>query len=156
VEKCNRFTDHSFKKRKTLLGLAKGGFMDGFLTPVGGKVDKRDKTIEAGARRELWEETGVKARKLYKVGTILVKIVGPKWKVRIHVFKCSWSGRISNRSGEFTSLRFYPTNKIPWDKFIPGDRDWLEKTLKGQRIKVRIICGENRADLQEICVTILP
>jgi 8-oxo-dGTP pyrophosphatase MutT (NUDIX family) len=144
------------KGDRILLGKKNDGFMKGFVTPIGGKVDRRDKAIKQGATREIREETSLDARNLYEVGTISVKIVELKWKIRIHVFKCTWSGHIRNKSGEFQFLRFFKINEIPWDKFIPGDRDWLEKVLQGHRVQVRIICGKNRADLLEIVTRILP
>lgn len=139
-----------------LLGQKKYGFMKGFVTPIGGKVDKSDKTIKDGAKRELFEETNLEALELYEVGTISIRIAGLKLILYLHVFKCKGRGRVKNSSREFTYLKYFPINKITWDNLIPGDRDWLEKILHGNRIKARIMCGDSRADLREIRIWILP
>jgi 8-oxo-dGTP pyrophosphatase MutT (NUDIX family) len=135
------------KGKRILLGQAHKGDIAGFLTPPGGKVEKSDKNIKEAAIRELREETGYQAREIYKVATVRIQIRKKRKTIRLHVYKCkSWTGNLKLEAREFSYLKFIPISKIPWEKTVPGDKDWMVPVLEGQRLSVTMICNKNRMD----------
>lgn len=145
------------KGNKVLLGQILGGTIAGFLTPPGGKVDKSDKNIKAAAIRELHEETHFRAKEMHEVATVKIKITGKRRTLVVHLFKCkSWTGRLRREKREFSYLKFFTISKIPWEKMAPGDEEWMKRLLKGEHLRVDVLCGEKRTDLREIKITILP
>ncbi|XP_069920383.1 oxidized purine nucleoside triphosphate hydrolase isoform X1 [Oryctolagus cuniculus] len=71
---------------RLLLGMKKRGFGAGRWNGFGGKVQAGE-TIEAGARRELQEESGLTVDTLHKVGHIVFEFVGNPERMDVHIFR---------------------------------------------------------------------
>lgn len=147
------------KEGKLLLGKIEGGTIAGFVTPPGGKFERcKDASIEESARRELKEETGLHAEKMIRIGQVAIKIIKKRKILYLNVFKCkSYTGRLKICKREFSWMKFYPIGRVPWDKFAPGDRSWMEEIIANcRKIKASIVCDKNRKDLKEIHIRIIP
>ena len=133
------------------MGEILGGTIKGFLTPPGGKREQIDKSFYETAHRELFEETGLIGVDERKVATVTINIKGTQRTLRIHVFKCTnWTGRLKVEEREFSYLRFFPFDEIPWDKLAPGDQLWLEPVLKGRTLGATITCGSSRTHVESV------
>ncbi len=144
-------------EHKVLLGQIRNGSITGFLTPPGGKVEKSDKNIRSSAIRELYEETRLKAREIHEVAKVEIKILGKQRTVILHVFVCkSFTGVLRRLEQEFTYLKWFPVNRVPYDLMAPGDEEWVKRVLRGERLSVNLLCGRDRLDLCEIRIGILP
>ncbi len=142
---------------KVLLGQIRSGLIMGFLTPPGGKVEKSDRNIKEAAKRELLEETRLKAREMHEVAKVKIKILSERRTVILHVFVCkSFSGVLRRLEREFTYLKWFPVNRVPYDIMASGDEDWVKRVLRGERLSVNLLCGRDRLDLMEIHIEILP
>ncbi len=145
------------RSREVLLGQILGGTIAGFVTPPGGKVEKSDKNIKDAAARELAEETNLKARQIHQVAEVRIRISGKRKTVILNVFVCkSWSGRLRRESREFSYLKWFNISRIPYHKMAPGDEEWVRRILRGERLDVDVICHNDRCDLREIKIKILP
>ena len=150
IRSCN-------SEHKVLLGQIRNGSITGFLTPPGGKVEKSDKNIRSSAIRELYEETRLKARQINEFAQVKITILGQSKTLYLHVFVCkSFSGVLRRLEREFTYLKWFPINKVPYEKMAPGDEEWVKRVLRGERLSVDLLCGRDRRDLSEIRIGILP
>lgn len=141
---------------RVLVGQKQRGILTGYLTPPGGGFELYDKNLLATAHRELLEETGLCGFGERGVAKLNIRIKGSRRQIFIHVFKCTkWTGCLK-MCDEFKWLKFIPISKIPWDQAVPGDRDWMEKVLAGNRLTADIICGATRHDLEKISIEIQP
>ena len=143
---------------KLLIGKIIGGPIDGFVTAPGGKVERKDKNIHKASDREIREETGLKCNDSHEVAIVTINIPGKRRIIRIHVFKCTkWAGkRLRINRNEFHWLKFLRISESIYSQMPPGDSEWVRRLIKGERLAVNILCGEDRIDLREIHIKVLP
>lgn len=124
------------KKDGVLLAMKKRGFGKGWWNGVGGKVEGEE-TIEQAAKREAFEEIGVKPTVLEKVATInfyfLDESIDKDWNQQMHVFLCDkWAGKPAE--SEEMRPKWHKRNDLPVDKMWAGDRIWMPLILSGENI----------------------
>jgi 8-oxo-dGTP pyrophosphatase MutT (NUDIX family) len=130
--------------RKLLLKKATRGISVGKWNGPGGKVE-RGETPEAGAAREVFEETGLRVSNLFHHGTILFCMDGGRsLGIRVHLFSTShFAGRV--RSTEEGMVRWFPVDGLPWGEMWDDDRYWFPVMLSRGTFDARFYYdGENR------------
>ena len=118
-----------------LLGMKKRGFGAGRWNGFGGKVNLGE-TIEAAARRELFEECGLQAEVLEKRGVLRFEFAASPETLEVHVFGVVKYGGQPVETEEMRPHWFRLTD-IPFDKMWPDDRHWLPLYLEGKRLDGR-------------------
>lgn len=116
--------------RVLLLLKSKGLFGEGKWNAPGGKL-ARGECPNAGAVREVFEETGLRVRNLRFHG-ILNFHLGRSRKLDQVVFVFSSKEAEGNlRDGVEGQLRWFPEHELPYDQMWDDDRVWLPLLLKG-------------------------
>ncbi len=129
---------HDEKNQKILLGLKKKGFGEGRWNGFGGKVEDGE-TISKSARRELFEEAGILAGELEKVGLINFKFTDEvEETLEVHFF------RVLNFYGtprETDEMRpeWFDVDSIPYGKMWVDDKYWMPLFLDGKKFKGDIL-----------------
>jgi 8-oxo-dGTP diphosphatase len=143
---------------KILLGLKKSGFGAGKITGIGGKVEAGE-TCEAGAARELLEETGVwtPPDQLERVGNLTFLFPAMHtWDGIVHVFLAkSWTGE-PGESSEIAPL-WCSFDQIPYNQMWDDARYWLPLILDGNKIQACFVFNEdnqtvNHFDIKDLIV----
>jgi 8-oxo-dGTP diphosphatase/2-hydroxy-dATP diphosphatase len=129
-----------YQHPRILLGMKKRGFGAGRWNGFGGKVEDGEMTEEA-ARRELFEEAGIEATNLEKIGIIDFEFKGNPEILQVHIF------RSDNFLGEPTESeemkpQWFHIKKIPFEKMWPDDIYWLPLFLEGKKFTGRFFFGE--------------
>lgn len=128
------------KQQKLLLGMKKRGFGEGRWNGFGGKLLDGE-TIEEGAKRELYEEVGIEAIKLNKVGIIDFEFQGNPEILEVHIFKTdSFLGEPTE--SEEMKPKWFDKEKIPFEKMWPDDKYWIPLFLKNKKFKCKFIFGK--------------
>ena len=78
----------------------------------GGKVEPEDETLEESAWRELWEETGLVARTVYRATFDVESPDGSALPVRLHVFTAEGSGRALTGPGPEGELGWFAAEEL--------------------------------------------
>lgn len=124
---CHIITDTKI----LLLKKAAGRFGEGKWNAPGGKL-RDEEDPEAGAIREVYEETGLTVMNL-KVHGVLKFYFGQKHEVdwTVYVFSTNdFSGEI--KSGDEGELKWFDLEKIPYREMWEDDRHWLPLLLNHQ------------------------
>ena len=114
-----------------LLGMKKRGLGEGFWNGFGGKVEEGEK-IEAAARRELLEESGIQSVRLEKRGVNSFEFVGDPTILEVHVFDVQEFEGTPTESEEMKPQWFKKTD-IPYSVMWADDKFWLPHFFAGQR-----------------------
>jgi len=123
---------HILSGNKLLLKRATRGISKGKWNAPGGKIDERE-TPEQNAIREIYEETGLKIKKLFYHGEIKFFLDG-KNDLTIHSFLFSTKAFLGEpRSTEEGEVKWFDTDKIPFEKMWPDDKYWIELMLDGKK-----------------------
>lgn len=108
---------------KLLLQERKGGFTDGYFTPVSGHVDKGEGVIDA-LIRESKEEAGITLKKETLKIKVIAHLLDAPYKgrradiINYFVFTDTYDGVIENKEPDKTkTLAFYDLNALP-DKLM--------------------------------------
>ncbi|KKQ91921.1 MAG: hypothetical protein UU16_C0009G0005 [Candidatus Woesebacteria bacterium GW2011_GWA2_40_7] len=135
-----------------LLAMKKRGFAEGKWNGSGGKPKPEDKTIEATARREMFEETMVSPKKLKRVAVLNFFFLKKQdWNQQVIVFITNeWTG--IPRETEEMSPRWFKINEIPYEEMWEDDALWLPKVLNGKIVEGNFLFDENQK-MQEYEVT---
>ena len=136
--------DHSrillgMKKRGMGAGLSaeKQGFGMGKWNGFGGKVEQGE-TLEEAARREVFEEAGIQAIDLEKMGEIEIEFVNDPQILKVHIFKvASFTGK-PVESDEMKP-QWFNVDEIPFDQMWPDDKYWLPVFLRGKKFKAKFV-----------------
>jgi len=132
---------------KVLLGMKKRGFGAGRWNGFGGKVTSGE-TIEDAAKREMFEEAGIKLKNLNKVGILDFEFKGNPEILQVHIFKSDNFDGIPKESEEMKPQWFY-MDEIPFKEMWPDDIHWIPLFLKGKKFKGKFLFGEADAVLEK-------
>lgn len=133
------------KDDKVLLGMKKRGFGMGKWNGFGGKVDAGE-TIKEAAKRELFEEAGVTADNLEKLGVLdfswasSAKATAGQAReiLEVNIFKATdFSG--DPVEGEEMKPQWFSINEIPFEKMWADDKYWLPLFLENKKFKGKFI-----------------
>lgn len=126
---------------EVLLQYKKRGFGQGKWNGPGGKA-KENETNEQAVKREVEEETGLKAIKVEKRGE-LEFIYGEDEIWHNHIYICrEYEGEIIE--GEEGKLKWHQFDDIPLEEMWEDDRFWLKDLLGGKEIRMRFYFDENK------------
>lgn len=127
-----------------LLAMKKRGFAEGKWNGSGGKQKPEDKSIEATARREMFEETKISPIKLKKVAVLnFFFSEKPDWNQQVTVFITDeWSG-IPTETEEMAP-QWFKIENIPYDEMWEDDALWLPKVLDGKIVEGSFLFDENQ------------
>ncbi len=131
---------------KILLGMKKRGFGVNKWNGFGGKVIEGEE-IESAAIREVFEEIGVKIKKLEKFGEIEFYFPHKsEWNQVVHVFLArDWEGEI--KETEEMKPKWFDINSIPYEEMWVDDKFWLPQVLEGKKIKAKFVFGQDNNSL---------
>lgn len=118
---------------RLLLGMKKRGFGAGRWNGFGGKVE-RGETIEAAARRELFEEVGIDAVNLDTIGVLEFSFENDPDILEVHVFRVEGFSGEPKESEEMCPQWFH-TDRIPFNDMWPDDVHWFPLFLRGSRFR---------------------
>lgn len=127
-----------------LLAMKKRGFAEGKWNGAGGKPKPEDKSIEATAKREMFEETKVSPIKLKKAAVLnFFFLEKSEWNQQVIVFTTNeWSG-IPTETEEM-SPKWFRIDSIPYDDMWEDDTLWLPKVLNGKIVEGNFLFDENQ------------
>jgi 8-oxo-dGTP diphosphatase/2-hydroxy-dATP diphosphatase len=127
------------KKRGMGVGLSaeKQGFGMGRWNGFGGKLEPGE-TLEDAARREVFEEAGLKVSSLEKMGEIEFEFVNDPQALEVSIFKVSSFEGEPMESDEMRPQWFH-VDEIPFDQMWPDDKYWIPLFLEGKKFKGRFI-----------------
>jgi 8-oxo-dGTP diphosphatase/2-hydroxy-dATP diphosphatase len=120
-----------------LLGLKKRGFGIGRWNGFGGKVEAGE-TVEEAAARELFEESGLRAEEMEKVGEIDFDFQDSGETLRVHVFRCRHFSGLPVESEEMKP-EWFAENNPPLGKMWSDDQYWLHLLVAGKKFKAHFI-----------------
>lgn len=123
------------KNGKILLQRKKKGlYGGGWWNAPGGKLNDNE-TPEEAAKREVFEETGLMIKNLFRRGKLnfyFTNKTKPDWIVYVFLTD-SFSGMPKgNKEGQ---LKWTNIKQIPYNKMWPDDRYWLPLLLKNKKFK---------------------
>jgi 8-oxo-dGTP diphosphatase/2-hydroxy-dATP diphosphatase len=130
------------KGNKILLGMKKRGFGSGKWNGFGGKVENGE-SLEEGARRELFEESGLKALKLEEVGFNEFSWVNNKNPImEVAIFKTdSFIG--DPVETEEMSPKWFDIDNVPFKNMWVDDIYWFPLFISGKKFKGKFLFDEN-------------
>ncbi len=132
---------------KVLLGMKKRGFGVGRWNGFGGKVSPGEK-IEDAAKREMFEEAGIKLKNLDKVAIIEFEFKGNPEILETHIFKSNDFDGVPTESEEMKP-QWFCIDEIPFKEMWPDDIYWIPLFLKGKKFKGKFLFGEADAVLEK-------
>ena len=124
-------------KHRVLLIHKKTGHGAGKINGPGGKLEEGE-TLEACAKRELLEETGLLVKKAScRAELRFVEEDGPQW-LGFAFVASSWSGGL--RETEEAKPFWVDIEEIPFERMWPDDKFWLPKILVKDDEQNIVIC----------------
>lgn len=120
-----------YRHPNVLLGMKKRGFGAGRWNGFGGKVEPGE-TIEDAAKREVWEEAGIKVTDIEKVGHIDFEFVGDPIALEVSIFK---AGSFSGEPVESDEMKpqWFHKDEIPFEQMWPDDKHWFPLFLADKK-----------------------
>jgi 8-oxo-dGTP pyrophosphatase MutT (NUDIX family) len=119
------------KVRKLIVGCPNG---------FGGSIDGKE-TPRACAKRELYKESGFKARKkdFEFVGIMTFhnqREDGSEFNVRVYIFILDrWTGELNPKKDEMRNPKWHKVNKLPFKRMAPSDIFWVPYIFAGKKIR---------------------
>ncbi len=116
-----------------LLGMKKRGFGVGRWNGFGGKVEEGE-TIEAAAKRELEEESGIVAIDMTEVGILDFAFENDPKELEVHIFEIKdFTG--TPKETEEMEPKWFAVDEIPFDQMWSDDIYWMPLFLAGKKFK---------------------
>jgi len=122
---------------RALLAMKKRGFGEGWWNGYGGKVEP-DETIDQAMVRELYEESGVSAKKFGKRAVLEFFFAGTEKIVEMHVYDVTEFTGEPVETDEMAP-KWFAKPDIPYDNMWPADRDWMPLFFDGKNIEGRAV-----------------
>ncbi len=127
---------------KLLLGMKKRGFGNGKWNGFGGKVEVGE-SVEEGAKRELFEESGLRAKNLVKIGVNEFSWKGNEDAIlEVNIFKTTDVEGNLIETEEMLPKWFF-LDEIPFKEMWIDDMYWVPLFLEGKNFKGKFIFDEN-------------
>ncbi len=130
-----------------LLGLKARKMGAGRRSNPGGNLEEKDVSIEASAKREVWEEIKVVVEEMEKVGVIDFAMPHKGIDIQMHIFKVTRFSGEPQETTELRDLRWYPRDQQPLKEMWPDDEFWLPYYLEGKQFTGKFLLGEQEAVL---------
>ncbi len=137
---------------RILLGLKKRGFGMGKWNGFGGKVEPGE-TLEEAAKRELYEEAGIVARDLTKVGRAEFFFPHDDMILEVHFFSTNQFTGAPIETEEMKPAWFHEQD-IPFDTMWPDDRYWFPLFLAGKKFVGSFTFDSNHQILHQELLTV--
>lgn len=134
------------RNSEILLGMKKRGFGKGKWNGFGGKVEL-DETIENSAKRELFEEASIKAKKIDKRGFIEFEFQDEQEILVVHIFKVDDFSGEPKESKEMVP-EWFDVEKIPFSEMWSNDIYWVPLLLENKKFKGRFVF-DNKENIVE-------
>jgi len=126
-----------YEHPRILLGLKKRGFGEGRWNGFGGKVQKGEE-IEQAAKRELFEEAGIKVKNCVKAGIIEFEFKGNPEILEVHIFK--GTGVLGDLTeSEEMKPQWFHIDKLPFENMWPDDKYWYPLFLNNKLFHSKFI-----------------
>ncbi len=121
------------RKNEILLAMKKRGFGEGKWNGYGGKVADGE-TVEAAAKRETAEESGVRPELLDKRAILTFEFESDPVLLETHVFVI---GRHTGEPQETEEMRpqWFALNSIPYSEMWADDQYWFPYLLSGKKFR---------------------
>ena len=116
---------------KVLLAMKKRGFGQGRWNGLGGKLQDGE-TIEQAAKREAFEEAGIKLGELQKMGVIEFSWKTKSDILQVHIFKAESFLGIPTETEEMKPA-WFDTNQIPYSAMWQDDVYWMPLFLENKK-----------------------
>ncbi len=127
----------AYENNKVLLGMKKRGFGVGRWNGFGGKVEEGE-TIEESAIRECKEEAGIVVSEISERGIIDFEFENDPKILEVHIFQITkFEG--SPLESEEMKPKWFPKDKIPFDKMWPDDIHWMPFFLAGKKFRGKFL-----------------
>jgi 8-oxo-dGTP diphosphatase len=112
--------------------------------PPGGATELDDKSQKHSAQRELQQETGLSypLRKFKKVGVLRGYVDSGKtfnWLVNIYLVNSDRPQRALKPNEEYVKMHWFHLSKLPFNGMLRGDREWLPRIVRGEKLSIRIV-----------------
>lgn len=140
-----------FKGKRLLLKKANRGISKGKWNGLGGKIEGGESEKE-NAVREMEEESGLKAKRLERRGTIYFSKGSRGNRMgRISLFMCNnSSGRlVESDEGE---LKWFDAGNLPYDKMWDDDRYWMPLLMRGYAFEADFIYDKRMEKVLEFSI----
>ena len=126
------------KGKRLLLKKASRGISRGKWNGLGGKIEGGESEKES-AMREVEEESGLRAKRLERRGTIYFSKGSRGNKMgRISLFICeSFSGALMG--GGKGELKWFDAENLPYDRMWDDDRYWMPLFMRGYAFEAEFI-----------------
>lgn len=135
---------------KILLGMKKRGFGKGRWNGFGGKVEKNE-TVEDAARRELFEEAGIKAKDIRQVGILEFKFENDNQILETYFFKVvDFLGE--PRETDEMKPRWFNEDEVPFEKMWPDDKFWMPYFLKNKKFRGAFLFDRESNENYSSCI----
>lgn len=138
-----------------LLLKSRGRFGEGFWNAPGGKIEPGEKPEDA-AKREVFEETGLRVVELVSAGSLKFYFgrtkQAPDWLVDVFVCSKFEAGLVESQEGE---LRWFNKNSLPYDKMWADDRHWIPLMIQGKRFQGEFIFSEDSKEILSSSITLI-
>jgi 8-oxo-dGTP diphosphatase / 2-hydroxy-dATP diphosphatase len=122
---------------RVLLGMKKKGLGTGRWNGFGGKVEEGEE-IEEAAKRELYEESGLQAERLKKVGTSEFYSPVRPFVVEMHIFEARDVTGEPQESNEMHP-QWFDIGDLPREDMWPSDLLWWPLYLAGKKLTARFV-----------------
>jgi len=122
---------------KILLAMKKRGFGQGRWNGLGGKVQDGE-TIEQAAKREAFEEAGIKPGELQKMGVIEFSWKTKPDTLQVHIFKSESFWGIPTESEEMKPA-WFDASQIPYSAMWQDDIYWMPLFLENKKFLGKFI-----------------
>lgn len=111
--------------------------------PPGGGTESSDKSQKHSARREVFEEMGLHfpLASFKRMGTLWgyeASSKAPIWKVYLYVVEAKGLPSKIVPNEEYLIVKWFPIKKLPFGKMLTGDRKWIPRLIRGDKLSIRI------------------
>lgn len=131
---------------KILLGMKKRGWGENRWNGFGGKVEESE-SIEESAKREILEESGLKAKNIEERGVIEFTYLDTGKIIEVHIFNIlDYEGE--PKESEEMKPQWFEIIDIPFDKTWPDDIYWMPLFLSEKKFKGEFIFKDTNTILE--------